>query len=168
MDTSEIVVDLTTEMISAYHTLVFRLRRWVSTGRCGALRRDERGAAAIEFALLLPVLLLLFFGIVQFGLLFSVHSTMQNASREAARAVALLGDDDSGGELSAEDALGPWRSLPINVQVCSGTGAACGGLGDQEVRVVLSIPMRDAVFVDPFGIFRNMGNLVASTSMRQE
>lgn len=155
-------------MPRAVHTAVFRLRRWVSARRWGGLRRDERGAAAIEFALLLPVLLLLFFGIIQFGLLFSVHSSMQNASREAARAVALLGDDQSAGRVSAEDALGPWRNLPIDVQVCAAAGAACAGLGSQEVRVVLSIPMSDAVFVDPFGVFRNMGNLVASTSMRQE
>lgn len=136
--------------------------------RTAGLRLCERGAAAIEFALLLPVLLLLFFAIIQFGLLFSVHSTMQNASREAARAIALLGQAESIGQQSAREALGPWRTLPISVNICPEPTPVCNSLGPDEVRVALTIPMSDAVFVDPFGVFRNMGDLVASTSMRQQ
>jgi Flp pilus assembly protein TadG len=33
-------------------------------------RRDEGGAAAVEFALLAPIVLLLVFGIIQYGLYF--------------------------------------------------------------------------------------------------
>jgi hypothetical protein len=43
------------------------------------------GASAIEFALVLPVLLLILFGIVEFGVLFFDQAMITNASREGAR-----------------------------------------------------------------------------------
>jgi hypothetical protein len=45
----------------------------------------QSGASAIEFALVLPVLLLLLFGIVEFGVLFFDKAMITNASREGAR-----------------------------------------------------------------------------------
>lgn len=48
-------------------------------------RRDERGAAAVEFALVVPVLAALFFGIVDYGLLFTDTVSTRNGVREAAR-----------------------------------------------------------------------------------
>lgn len=46
----------------------------------------EMGAAAIEFALVLPILVLLVCGIIEFGLLFYNKQIITNASREGARA----------------------------------------------------------------------------------
>lgn len=46
----------------------------------------EHGAAAVEFALLLPLLVLLLFGIVEFGLALHRHQVLATASREGARA----------------------------------------------------------------------------------
>ncbi len=48
--------------------------------------RREKGAAAIEFAIVLPFLVLLALGICQFGILFYNQQVIINASREAARA----------------------------------------------------------------------------------
>jgi hypothetical protein len=48
--------------------------------------RDEKGVAAIEFALVLPILLILLFGIVEFSLLLYDKAMITNASREGARA----------------------------------------------------------------------------------
>jgi Flp pilus assembly pilin Flp len=48
-------------------------------------RVDDRGAAAVEFALVLPILLLLVFGIVQFGITFTQWLEMEHAAREGAR-----------------------------------------------------------------------------------
>ena len=48
--------------------------------------RDERGVAAVEFALVLPLLLILMFGIVEFGLAWYSKQVLTNASREGARA----------------------------------------------------------------------------------
>jgi len=50
-----------------------------------ATGRDDRGAAAVEFALVLPMLMLLVLGIVQFGLIFTQWLEMEHAAREGAR-----------------------------------------------------------------------------------
>lgn len=47
--------------------------------------RAERGAIAVEFAILLPVFLLLVFGIIDFGHAFYMKQMVSNASREGAR-----------------------------------------------------------------------------------
>ena len=52
-------------------------------------RRSERGAAAVEMALVLPILLFLVFGIVDFGRLLNAQITLTEAAREGARAEAL-------------------------------------------------------------------------------
>jgi hypothetical protein len=52
-------------------------------------RRSERGAAAVEMALVLPVLLFLVFGIIDFGRMLNAQITLTEAAREGARAEAL-------------------------------------------------------------------------------
>jgi Flp pilus assembly pilin Flp len=56
-------------------------------------RRDQEGAAAVEFALLLPLLVMLLFGMIEFGLAFNTRIQATNAAREAARR-AVVGIDD--------------------------------------------------------------------------
>lgn len=51
--------------------------------------RDDRGAAAVEFALVLPLLLTVVFGIVEFGWTFGQQVSLGNAAREAARTMAI-------------------------------------------------------------------------------
>ena len=48
-------------------------------------RRGESGAIAVEFAIILPVLLLLVFGIIDFGHAWYMKHLMSDASREGAR-----------------------------------------------------------------------------------
>jgi hypothetical protein len=59
----------------------------------GASSRGQDGAAAVEFALLLPLLVLLLFGFIQFGIAFNTRIQATNAAREAARA-AVIGIDN--------------------------------------------------------------------------
>ena len=64
-------------------------------GESGALGRDEMtrkpgpgrdsGAAALEFALVVPVLLILVFGIIDYGLYFANSLGARSGVREAAR-----------------------------------------------------------------------------------
>ena len=53
------------------------------------MRVGDRGAAAVEFALLLPLLLLLVFGIIDFGRAINAQITLTQAAREGARLAAL-------------------------------------------------------------------------------
>lgn len=52
----------------------------------------QRGAAALEFALVAPVLIMLLLGIVDFGVLMNAQSVVANAVREGARTAALGGN----------------------------------------------------------------------------
>lgn len=51
----------------------------------GRERSGERGSAFVEFALVSPLLLLLMFGVLDFGRLFFTQLTLQHALREAGR-----------------------------------------------------------------------------------
>ena len=50
-----------------------------------SLRKDTEGAAAIEFAIAVPVLTLMIWGMFQVGLIFQANAGMQHALGEAAR-----------------------------------------------------------------------------------
>jgi Flp pilus assembly protein TadG len=56
------------------------IRRWLTC---------DRGAELIEFAIVTPLLLLLVFGIANFGLMFQRYEVLTNAAREGARVAAL-------------------------------------------------------------------------------
>src|SRR4051812_48896404 len=50
-----------------------------------ANRRRRKGQTLAEFAITLPTLLLIMFGIIEFGRVFQAWVTLQNSAREAAR-----------------------------------------------------------------------------------
>jgi Flp pilus assembly protein TadG len=52
-------------------------------------RKGERGAVAVEFAILLPVLLLILFGIVEFGFVFNRYTSVTHAAREGVRQLSV-------------------------------------------------------------------------------
>lgn len=51
--------------------------------------KKDKGAAALEFALILPLLLMLMMGIVEFGRAYNIVVSLQGAAREGARELAL-------------------------------------------------------------------------------
>jgi Flp pilus assembly protein TadG len=53
------------------------------------LGRNESGAELVEFALTLPLLLLLVLGMIEFGFLFQEYEVVTNAAREGARIAVL-------------------------------------------------------------------------------
>ena len=55
--------------------------------------KRERGQALVEFAMVLPVLILLVVGMMQFGLLFHEFLLVTHAAREGARVATLGGSD---------------------------------------------------------------------------
>ena len=61
-----------------------RLKRW-------RLFRSEYGAELVEMAIVTPILLLLVFGIVDFGFMFQRYVVLTNAAVEGARVATLPG-----------------------------------------------------------------------------
>ncbi len=55
--------------------------------------KKQKGQAILEFALVLPFFLMLCFGILFAGLLFSDYLTLSNLARESARAASIQGND---------------------------------------------------------------------------
>jgi hypothetical protein len=58
-------------------------------GRLRAFRRDERGTALVEFALIAPLLFLLLFGIIDFGRALNYYNQVTQLAGQGARAAAV-------------------------------------------------------------------------------
>ena len=52
----------------------------------------QRGAVAVEFALILPLLVLILTGVIEFGRVWSQYQTFQGAARQGARCAAVKGE----------------------------------------------------------------------------
>ncbi|MCW2918972.1 MAG: TadE family protein [Actinomycetia bacterium] len=92
----------------------------------------DRGAAAVEFALILPVLMLFVFGIIDFGRAYWAKITVTEAAREAVRTVALTpdGSDPSGKGKN----IGAQAANPLTVTV-SPTSTCDSGQPEASVTV---------------------------------
>lgn len=108
----------------------------------GGIRRlasTERGAAALEFAVVLPLLVLLVFGIVQFGFAFWRLQAVQAAAREGARIASLSQTTVQQIEVRVEDALtGVTLDGPVVVSVDPGV---CQNRSGEAVRVIVETGM---------------------------
>ena len=56
--------------------------------------KKQKGASAVEFALLLPVVVILFFALFEFGIAFNNYIALTHAAREGARLAAVAEDED--------------------------------------------------------------------------
>jgi Flp pilus assembly protein TadG len=66
-------------------------------GMLGRLRRDGRGSAIVQFALVAPIFFLLLFMLVEESLLVFTQSQLDNAARGAARSM-LIGTFQTSGK----------------------------------------------------------------------
>ena len=67
---------------------------------------SEAGESMVEFALVLPVLLLVLVGVVQFALVHHAQNVVTTAAQEGARLAAAEGGDPTGGAQRTRDVLG--------------------------------------------------------------
>jgi Flp pilus assembly protein TadG len=81
------------------------------------LHSNERGAAAVEFALVLPLLMLLLFGIIEFGRAYNAKVTLTHAAREGARALAVDDGDPIAVTKDAAASLDPSK-ITVTTTVC--------------------------------------------------
>jgi hypothetical protein len=100
-----------------------------------AVRRlsgDRRAAAAMEFALVLPLFLLMMCGTLQYGILFYTWNVALNGARNAARALAVGRVDEAGAEAMMIDALPPWVQAGGSSADDEGDRDCGGGNGDPD------------------------------------
>lgn len=98
------------------------------------MRSDERGAVAVEFALVVPLLLMMVFAIIEFGIIYNGQIQVTAAAREGARAAALGASEANvrTASIAAAPGLSP-ALVPANVTV---TPATCTAGTNVTVSIV--------------------------------
>jgi Flp pilus assembly protein TadG len=117
------------------------MNRPPSSGR----KMGDRGTAALEFALVLPVLLLIVFGIIDFGRALNAQITLTGAAREGAR-LAALGYPDAAIQARVAAAAPSLNGVTATVAASCPPGA--GPAADAQVDVNYSFS-----FITPIGVF---------------
>ena len=88
-------------------------------------RRDERGAAMVEFALILPLLVLLTFGIIEFAIAFNTDSNINQAGRAGGRTAAILSTDPTMAYKAGAAAATSLDIAPGTVQITGTSPSVC-------------------------------------------
>ena len=102
----------------------------------------DRGAAAVEFALVAVLLLMLVFGIAEFGRMWFLQSSLAAAARDAARTMAVKNDTDEAE--AAARAVFTADGGPTTIVINRATGDCDSGL---DAAVTLTY---DAAFMTGF------------------
>jgi len=144
----------------------------------------ERGQALVEFMLILPALLILVIGVIEFGKLMVVYSSISTASRDAARFAVSVGEGAAGlpnyqncQQIRAEvtkialfsnpvitiflDADGPGGAAPV--EYCTG-GAAADSI---SVSLGAQIIVRVATNYQPITPFVNIPSIPITSEARR-
>lgn len=128
-------------------------------------RRNRRGAAVVEFAVVAPVFIMLVFGMIEYGRMVMVQQLLTNASREGARMGILDGATTSSVQtavttyLSNASVTGATVTVNPNPPSSAGYGA--------PVTVTVSIPFSQVSWI-PTPMFLSGTTLTASSVMRRE
>lgn len=133
------------------------------------LRRllSERGSVAVEFALFLPVFLLLVFAVVELGSAWYAKQMLVNASRDGARMASLLnpGDVTNNDVETHVQTLLTQAGFPGAFTVtATGAEASAGTLVSVQVDSIYQLPVLGALIPSSLSEV----NLSSTTVMRHE
>ena len=128
-------------------------------------RPKENGQAVVEFAVILPVLLLILFAILQFGVVFNNYIQVTAAAREGARKAAVsrsLGTSaaETAATAAAKAAAPGLKQSSIAVSYPNNPSFAQGS----DVSVKVTYPYS----ISLLGIIVKSGQLSSTTTMRVE
>jgi len=119
-------------------TKVIMTRGWDQRTRARR-RRTQRGATAVEFAFVVPILITLVFGVIQFGFVFAQLSALSHGARQGARwgVVNLLATHTCGTVIQQVRTGAQTIAMPgdtVNVAV-TGAGGSCSSSGDEPAVI---------------------------------
>ena len=127
-------------------------------------RKNRRGAAVVEFAMVVPVFVLLVFGMIEFGRAVMVQQVLVNATREGARQAVLDGSTLADVQARIDVYL---LASSINGATTTVTPAPeAAGFGEPVV-VTISVPFEDVSWL-PTPQYIGATTLTASSVMRRE
>jgi Flp pilus assembly protein TadG len=106
--------------------------------------RSERGAAAVEFALVLPVLILLVLGLIEFSRVYNIQISLSNAAREGARSMAIL--NNAGTAKNAAIAAAPSVTPAISTGQIAITPTTCTSGGNVSVTITYNVALMTGFF----------------------
>ena len=98
-------------------------------------RKPQRGAAALEFALVAPLLIILIFGVVDFGMMINSQAVFANATRDGARTGSFFGTkSEITSVITSETSYlnGLVENVQIDVTCRKPAGTACASAYDAE------------------------------------
>ena len=136
-----------------------RFRRFVQNGDS----RRERGAAIVEFAVVLPLLLTILFGIIEYGWVFMVRQTLQSAAREGCRLAVLQSVDEPYTEVTnrINDVMVPTGLTTYDIVMTHSTAES------PLETITVSIPYTDVSLMGGFFGEHNF-DIAGACSMRKE
>ena len=102
--------------------------------RCLRRQQDEDGVVAVELALVLPVLVMLVFGIIQFGIAFNRYQGVHAAAREGARVGAVVPGGECARALDAMDGLGVSSNCTV-IESCPGDHVVVEVTADNAIEI---------------------------------
>ncbi|MBO9696305.1 MAG: pilus assembly protein [Sphingopyxis sp.] len=97
------------------------------------LHSDRRGSVAAEFALVIPLLLLLSFGIIEFGRTMWVRNSLQSAVEDAARCYALKRPECATVADVKSYAAARAMGVPVTADAFEAAPATCGSVNGRQV-----------------------------------
>jgi Flp pilus assembly protein TadG len=107
---------------------IFHLRMKAAARGLRALRASERAASAVEFALVVPMLVTFLFGIFEFGRAIWTQSLLDYAVEEASRCATVNATSCGTAALTTTYAANDTAPLNIPASAFSLTVASCGNL----------------------------------------
>jgi Flp pilus assembly protein TadG len=131
---------------------------------CRLCRMNRGGVAAVEFALVAPLLFLLVFGMIEFGRMIMVQQIITNGSREGARLAVLDGITGTDVVAAVDNYLANAGISGANVDPGSAGSAGYG----EPVAVTVTIPFNQVSWL-PAPMFIGGDTVLSATSvMRRE
>jgi hypothetical protein len=166
-------------MVPTRERSYLRYERWLMESSAGSAatgtppdrRRSQRGAVAVEFALIAPILFLLVFGIIDFGNAFQAWDAASTAAREGTR-IGVVDPNVADIEARVRGSAGTLDQSHLTVTIsCSHSGSSFGGCPPPDtwtegdiVRVTVTY---DYGYVTPLPKLVGFGDTLHITTMTE-